>query len=551
MRICVTRSNETQVLNVEASQLAHETIRNSIQQCSTGSLLTLNGRLVDKSATFAQLSAQEFSVFALDSAVSGGMPPKKKKGAKKKGKKNKGGKPEADTDKAGDAQQEEQRKLAETAKMLFEQTKKEESEFNEFQQQREKLNYFWIVEKKNLEDKKAELRNKERELQDLEEKHQVEIKVYKQRVKHLLFEHQNEVTVLKTEAETALKLSQDDHRSGEAELKADRRSLKLDLKEMELSHEDYLKSLKQEQDKNITLLRQEFERTGKELQLKYERKRKAVRDTLERRRKAETLKIQNLKLKHIGDLMKAHEKAFGEIKNYYNDITHNNLDLIKSLKEEVSEMKKKEQQDEKSMYEIAQENKRMSEPLKSALQDVERLRRELEKYKRDMEELKNTKARLLVVEDQLRNLQWEHEVLEQRHTQIFNERDDLYKRFQVTVYDVQQKSGFKNLLLERKLEALSEALEQKEAQLNEVLARANIDPAVLGQVRGRLDDIIESKNQTVRDLQQELERVMQAHQELIGASEEKLMEFGVPKEELGFQAQRVGQSTMNQEISAA
>lgn len=36
------------------------------------------------------------------------------------------------------------------------------------------LNYFWIVEKKNLEDKRAELRNKERELQDIEEKHQVQ-----------------------------------------------------------------------------------------------------------------------------------------------------------------------------------------------------------------------------------------------------------------------------------------------------------------------------------------------------------------------------------------
>lgn len=37
-------------------------------------------------------------------------------------------------------------------------------------------------------------------------------------------------------------------------------------------------------------------------------------------------------------------QAFADIKNYYNDITHNNLDLIKSLKEDVHEMKKKEQQ---------------------------------------------------------------------------------------------------------------------------------------------------------------------------------------------------------------
>lgn len=31
--------------------------------------------------------------------------------------------------------------------------------------EQEKINYFWIVEKKTLEDKKADLRNKERELQ--------------------------------------------------------------------------------------------------------------------------------------------------------------------------------------------------------------------------------------------------------------------------------------------------------------------------------------------------------------------------------------------------
>lgn len=68
-----------------------------------------------------------------------------------------------------------------------------------------------------------------------------------------------------------------------------------------------------------------------------------------------------------GSIGHACMQAFNEIKNYYNDITSNNLDLIKTLKEDVAEMKKKEALNEKLMYEISTENKRLSEPLNRAL----------------------------------------------------------------------------------------------------------------------------------------------------------------------------------------
>ncbi|RHY54678.1 hypothetical protein DYB34_002007 [Aphanomyces astaci] len=460
------------------------------------------------------------------------MGPKKGKKKEKKGKKGKDG--DSKEDDLSREVEAERQELIKEAKRLAERSKKEEEAFNEFQQQREKINYFWIVEKKNLEDKKAELRNKERERQDLEEKHQVEIKVYKQRVKHLLYEHQNEISSLKIGSETALKIGQDDHRTTERELKTDKRSLKLDLKEMELSHEDYLKTLKQEQDKRITVLRQEFERHAKELQQKFERKRKTFRDDLESQRRGDTLRIEERKNSHIAQLMSGHEKAFGEIKNYYNDITHNNLDLIKSLKEEVAEMKKKEAQDEKLMFEISQENKRMSEPLKKALQDVERLRKNIKHYDEDKVALKSAKAELLVLEDQLGSLSWEHEVLTQRFGQVQTEYHTLHGQFQTSIYDVQQKNGLKNLLLEKKLESMGDVLEQKDAQLNEVLAHAQLDPSIAGQVRRRLEDIMEAKNQEVRDLEKELAIVLRLLTDFTKAAEAKLVEYGTPVDELGF-----------------
>lgn len=42
--------------------------------------------------------------------------------------------------------------------------------------------------------------------------------------------------------------------------------------------------------------------------------------------------------------------------------------------------------------------------------------------------------------------------------------------------------GLKSMLMEKRVEALSGALELKEAQLGEVLAAAHLDPATLQQV---------------------------------------------------------------------
>jgi hypothetical protein len=49
--------------------------------------------------------------------------------------------------------------------------KNEEKLTGLYNDERLRINYFWLISKKELEDKQAELRNKERELQDLSEKH--------------------------------------------------------------------------------------------------------------------------------------------------------------------------------------------------------------------------------------------------------------------------------------------------------------------------------------------------------------------------------------------
>ena len=183
-------------------------------------------------------------------------------------------------------------------------------------------------------------------------------------------------------------------------------------------------------------------------------------------------------------------------------------------------------------YEVAQENKRLTEPLAKALKEVDDLRRQLANYERDKGVLSQTKARLGETEKELRNLEWEHEVFQQRFAGLQGERDDLYNKFEASIYEVQQKSGLKSLLLERKLEALGEMLERKEAQLGEVLSAANLDPATLAQLSSKLDDMLDGKNMLIRALQFDAAKAAAQAAELLGRYEVKLAEFGVSGDEI-------------------
>ena len=116
------------------------------------------------------------------------MPPK---GGAKGGKGGKGGKgpkgkgtledqARAAAEAVDDIDDEEYKKsLRKECRLLEEQIRKEEDLAGLYQDERQRINYFWIVAKKELEDKQAEMRNKDREQQDLIEKHQIEIKIYK------------------------------------------------------------------------------------------------------------------------------------------------------------------------------------------------------------------------------------------------------------------------------------------------------------------------------------------------------------------------------------
>ena len=134
--------------------------------------------------------------------------------------------------------------------------------------------------------------------------------------------------------------------------------------------------------------------------------------------------------------------------------------------------------------------------------------------------LKRAKNRLILQEKEMKELRWEREVLEQRFSKLEAEKDKLHKNFVSAIQEVVQKSNFKKLFLERKgkifndfyellflyiifrwnfiswlVVALADSLEKKDAQLNEILAASNLDPAALsGQCLKSISYKLSGKN---------------------------------------------------------
>ena len=100
--------------------------------------------------------------------------------------------------------------------------------------------------------------------------------------------------------------------------------------------------------------------------------------------------------------------------------------------------------------------------------------------------------------------------------------------------EIHQKTGIRNLILEKKHETIQESLETKDAQINQLLAAARIDPQALGVIRTTLEEVENLKSDAIREIQASLKKIREAHSNMVKTYEGKLSEFGIPVEELGF-----------------
>ena len=124
-------------------------------------------------------------------------------------------------------------------------------------------------------------------------------------------------------------------------------------------------------------------------------------------------------------------------------------------------------------------------------------------------------------------------------------------KFEIAIQGLRDKSNFKNDVLEQKLMVFQSELEKKELTLRELVQRSGLDQGTVDEICKKMEEAIEAKNSILKNLKYSLAHATKAYNDAIRVYEAKLVEFGIPAEELGLEPLVTNTSTMPAGLVAA
>ncbi|KAG5490064.1 hypothetical protein JKF63_00183 [Porcisia hertigi] len=398
-----------------------------------------------------------------------------------------------------------------------------------FQAERDKVNDMWNITKKELENARFTLQNAEGELEEVERDHQMEMKVYQQKVRHLLYDQRVSVKQLREESDAVLRQAEAAHTQRVQQIEAERQQRIAGMQSARESQESRIMDQRDGHQYMLTVTkRRNHEKEVARLQAAYEAKLSTLREDMELRRRAEVQDAEERYNLHINHLLQQHENKFTEMKTYYNHITQNNLEIIQSLKDEIATMKKNDDHNEGVMFEIERENENLVAPLEQLEKEVAELQAKKQQHIQDKENLRSTRSRYRLLQQQLNTLQREKETLEDQYKSVYNEREDLRAKFESALREAMDVVAERNNSLHQDLIEAHARLEQRDAQLSGVLRAMGLEPASMELISSEIDAEVQQKNQIIKDLHFEMRRVEKKMNAMVEEYERRCRAVGLP-----------------------
>jgi len=408
--------------------------------------------------------------------------------------------------------------------------KKELTSTSTLQQQVTQLEKLLGIERDEEASYKQAIRDRVRKKDELKDNQANHLRLYREKFRHLLQENGGNLTTRNIEVENLTKQLTAEQSKAEGNLQKELRALLVLQKEQSQAHFEMRFSLRREQEKKITELREEFMKKIDYLRNNYREQSREVAKSNEVKNHDSCLHLEKEKDLQIGRKIQQHETAFQDIRHYFNDITHANLDQVKTLKGEVSETRKVERAKEQKLMDVVSVYRQRAGPLKKYSEEIESLKIQEEYHIKNERECTRTRKAIKQREVRVKELEWEAALLKEKILEINNENTKLDEQVQSQVQRIQQKEGLKTILLNEELQYEQQKLENMSITLAELMRRSGIS----NDATNGFDELVKAKDADLARLYDTLAETEEKYYSSLAFYENVLKMSNIRMDEIGF-----------------
>jgi hypothetical protein len=422
--------------------------------------------------------------------------------------------------------------------------KEQKTKRNYVQQERDLIESYYnisINEEKML---ISQIESIEKEKEVIQTDHKVEIAAYSNKYQHLEYEHDIFINkTLQSEAQLAVEEEEKIRQQRENIYFNDKQDLKYNLK---LENDQNRMNIEKEQallKKRLETFEKSLKDNLKTVRNNYEEKIKNLEADLELRLKIEIHELEERKNLKRKILVKNFEERTNGWKQENISQIRENINMIKNytslLEDKVEENKQlmKEEQDLIKLIILKRQE------LENSKEKHSELMNRLGKYYNQEINMSNMKMKISSLKEKIKEVNIKGDEALLKKDELTKEIDEIERKYQVAIKKFIERAEFKNALLDNQLSILTERFIKKDNDIQNILLNVDNLSGQEGLVnmeslKNFIEDIrntLSAKTQIIKSLKFSIDKATKAYNDTIRIYEAKLIDFGIPSEELGYQ----------------
>ena len=454
----------------------------------------------------------------------------------------------------------EEDKLIEFIQKTKEQIKEVKVKRNFVQQERDMITEFYEISKQEEKKLRDACEKEEIVMDHLQQEHQNEINAFINKFRHLEYDHELFINEkLPNKSQEALDKEEEIRGHREEIYMQKKQDLKDNIKTNTVKHRDQIESKKSTLQHAFDDKKNQLEERLKNIIRRYKQKMKQLAADLELRLKVEIHELEERKNLHINNLNKTFEQ---KMKDWKAENINQIKESIKIIKQYIGVLKDYENDNKKLTKDndiLQKEIDILEAKYKEAKAINNAVKNRLNKYYNQDINMKNMKTKINSLKEKCNETTKKTEEIEAKKEETEEKIDDLKNKFRGVLEQYKSKTEHKNDILEKHIKQLNEDYEKRETEIEEILKNVDIvGNRNLGDEENKnngfnrefsellehIKTTLSEKTIIIKRLKASLAVSAKAFNDTIRVYEAKLIEFGLPPEELGFQLLETNTSKM-------